>query len=133
MCCSSKIVIHSAPVISASLFTAILAAGKCDTGIDIDCVGITASYFQYTISFYGDREDDYALKVEDFGKLAKGKWMQYAPTTEQLDRLKSRLDLEVETIEQHIVALEQEELRTLQEEIYYERYGHPGAIYSKFY
>ncbi|MEM1337813.1 MAG: hypothetical protein AAF634_10085 [Bacteroidota bacterium] len=133
MCCSSKIAIQAVPVLRASLFATILSRATCDTGMDVDCIGITASYRHYTISFYGDRKDNYALMVEDFGKLDKGKWIQFEPTTEQLNCLEQRLEAEVERIEQHIVTLEHEELRRLQEEWYYQKYGHPGALYSKFY
>jgi len=133
MCCLATLEVQTEHVLGQNLFTKILSKAQCDTGLDADCVGMTASYFQFTISFYGDGKNGYALNVEDFGRMEKGGWIQYEPTTVQLDLLQKRLEAEVERIEQHIVSFEVQDELIRQEEFYEEQYGHAGALYSKYY
>ena len=129
----TKITQENIEIIEQAVFDALLDTVECSTGYTLQCVGLTASLQEYTISFYGDWEDDYALVVEDFGKMGLGKWVQCEATEEQLIAMKARLDEAVATIEKYIVHEEVNAGWWLQEAIDVSMYGDPGPLYSKLY
>ena len=126
----TKTIQENIEIIEPSVFDALLQAVECATGYTLQCVGLTASLYEYTISFYGDWEDDYALVVEDFGKMCSGKWVQCEATEEQLVAMKARLDEAVASIEKYIAHEELNAAWWRQEAIDAQLEGDTGSLYS---
>lgn len=124
---------QSERLIEQNVFNSLVKLLKCDTGDDNETVGLSASFLYYTISFYGNRSDDFKLITEDFGCMHKAKWVQCVPTNEQLDIMESKLADEIKKANDRLEEKEIEELLRLQEEADEIRYGRPGALYSKWY
>ena len=61
------------------------------TGKDLETVGLESEYENYKVSFYGLKEDNYKLVVEDFGLSINQKWRQYYPTDMQLELMQVKL------------------------------------------
>ena len=61
------------------------------TGKDLETVGLESKYENYKVSFYGLKENNYKLVVEDFGLSINQKWRQYYPTDMQLELMQVKL------------------------------------------
>ena len=77
---------------------------KLYTGKDLETVGLQSEYENYKVSFYGIKENNYKLVVEDFGLSINQKWRQYYPTDMQLELMQVKLikavsDLQDECLE----------------------------------
>lgn len=124
---------QNAPTIRQSVFLNLMQHCSCDTGDDIETVGFVARNFGYAINFYGLQENGHALTIDEFGHFVNGKWMDCEPTTEQLEIMRTKLSKQVSLNEQLIEEEELEEAYSLQQEADEMRYGHPGAVYGKWY
>lgn len=124
---------QNAPTIRQSVFNNVMGFCKCDTGDDVETIGMMAQNFGYVISFYGTVQSNYDLIVEEFGCFQNGDWVECEPTEEQMDKMKLVLAKEIQRINTLIEEDALEEARALQEEADEMRYGHPGAIYGKWY
>lgn len=121
------------PKMGQSVFRAVMRHCKCDTGESVETVGLSASMFGYVVSFYGEMESNHELIVEEFGHNIKDGWIDCTPTEVQMETMKKALETEVAKLSKLIEEEELEEAITLQADADELRYGHPGAIYGKWY
>ncbi|MEM7487081.1 MAG: hypothetical protein AAF348_17880 [Bacteroidota bacterium] len=91
---------------------------KCDTGDDRETIGLKASFQGYNINIYGNEEDNYELKVDEFGSydVNHWEWTPLTPTERQLSILNTLLQKEVDGV------LEDTEPETIDHEKPYEEY-----------
>ena len=124
---------QNAPRIGQSVFNNVMGFCKCDTGDDFQTIGLKAENFGYVVSFYGSVESNYGLIVEEFGHFNKSEWVDCKPTEEQVLEMKRLLDKEILRVNTLIEDEALEEAFAIEEERTINQYGHPGALYCKFY
>lgn len=96
------------------------------TGDDLDTVGLESVYENYKVSFYGLKENEYKLVVEDFGLTINQKWRQYYPTGPQLELMQLKLATTV-------IILQKKIIEELPSEDIYDPYEYFGVKRSNFY
>lgn len=106
---------------------------KCDSGNDIETIGLRGSEAPYEISFYGDECDNYKLVVEDFGVRTKIGWVQMVPSEKHIEIMQNQLNKKADSIYRERSEKERNERRCESEYREETRYGTPGAIYDSIY
>ena len=124
---------QKAPIIRQSVFNKLMEAVECETGNDLDIVGLGTRIFGYSIGFYGEQDNGHELIIDEFGHFVEGDWVTCNPTPKQLETMKSMLSKEIKRIQSEIEQEELDEAYALQCEADEMRLGHPGAIYGKWY
>tara|TARA_A100000164_G_scaffold364480_1_gene382822 strand:- start:181 stop:552 length:372 start_codon:yes stop_codon:yes gene_type:complete len=83
-------------------FKKLISKATCDTGADLETVGLTAEYGKMHINFYAEAESDHNLSVECYGKLKNnGSWGEdYKLTQEQEAQLQNLISKQVAQITQ---------------------------------
>lgn len=121
------------PVILKSVFDTLMERCSCDTGDDIEQVGMSVSNFGYSINFYGDQSENHKLIVDEFGHFVKDEWVVCEPTQEQLEIMERMLRKEVDRVGKLAEQEEIDHAYALQCEADEMKYGTPGALYGKWY
>lgn len=104
--------------IKESTFKGLIDNLKLQTGNDLDAVGFSSRFGLFEMSFYAEIEDDYILRVDDFGmNLEVGGWLVMEPTQGQIEVMRKEILSKVEEIERSKVVE------------YQENYG----IYNEYY
>ena len=75
---------------------------------DIITVGYLGSEDDYSISFYGEKADNYNLVVEEFGRMYNGLFFEMIPTKEQILEMNLKL-IEGVTLVREALEMEAEE------------------------
>lgn len=84
------------------IFEKIISKIKRNTGMDLEQIGFDCKYNNYRTNFYGNLEEDYQLRVEDFGLMKESKWIQLEPTEIQLNIMQNIINDEIEQVEEEI-------------------------------
>lgn len=119
-------------IIDDGQFLRCLQALKLDTGYDLESIGLTSEVDNFAISIYAKQSTEYRLEIVDFHyKDELGKWRPAKPTLYQYVELKKALKREVELIYGTLEERKQRAEADRKENELEDRYGHPGALYSK--
>jgi hypothetical protein len=121
------------PQILHSVFLNVMQYAESENGDEMDVIAFTASNYGYTIGFYANQEDGHKLIVDEFGHMVKGEWVECEPTKEQINYMENLIKKEIKRIKGVKEQEEVEHAYALQCEADEMKYGHPGAIYSKYY
>lgn len=66
---------------------------------NIESIAFVTKYRDYEFDFYAWKDENYKTKVQDFGKMKNGKWVQYEPTEKQLQVFKDYIAKRVKSYE----------------------------------
>lgn len=100
---------------------------SCDTGDDLSVIGFVAKHENYEINFYGNEDEGFVLRVEDFGFTENGVWNQLNPTDEQMSVMTKILSDKKEELFENVVEDE------FEEEFDGDYYSYYGVKQSDFY
>lgn len=102
-----------------------------ETGNDLEQVGFRNTENGYTIGFYGNKDEEHKLIIDEFGLEIEGKWINCEPTPRQIKKMELRLKAEIKRISDELN--EKEEMLEREKKEAYDEfiYGTSGALYSK--
>ena len=83
---------------------------SCDSDDLHGAIGFSAQLEKSSLSFYGVCEDDFTLRIEDFGYEENGGWIQLTPTKEQFSQMQTLLTKKFHEVYDH----EQQKLKDQQ-------------------
>jgi len=119
--------------IEQSVFESVMDGIECDTGDDLGTVGFMARNHDYSISFYGNQVEGHDLIVDEFGKMKNGEWVSFEPTEMQIYCMNQLIQNEVKRIQKLEEEKRNQEALAMKEDVDEMIYGHPGAMYGKWY
>ena len=86
--------------ISDEMFNSILKTADCDSWDLKDVVGFKCEMANYTLRFYGDAENDFNVKVDEFGFGILGYFTECKASTSQIEKMQEIILKKVEELEE---------------------------------
>lgn len=107
---------------------------RLDTGEDLETIGMSGETKNLILCVSGSQDNTYQLQIDQcLVRDNRGDWVDARPTVPQWSILDNMLKREVHLIYGVKSDAQIDEDRARQEAEDLHKYGHPGAIYSKYY
>ena len=106
---------------------------KCDTGNELDVIGMKYETSRIVLDIYGEMENDHEMIVDQFAIKRKNEWMDVELNEAQLKILEIIFRAEVKKVKEIHKLHKESENESEQYEKDVRRFGRPDVLFNDFY
>ena len=106
---------------------------KCDTGNELDVIGMKYETSKIVLNIFGEHENDHEMIVDQFMIKRNGKLVNVGLTEVQLKILEIIFRAEVEKVKELHKLQKESENESEQYEKDVQRFGRPDVLFNDFY
>ena len=106
---------------------------KCNTGNELDVIGMKYETSRVVLDIYGEMENDHEMIVDQFAIKRKNEWMDMELNEAQLKILEIIFRAEVEKVKELRKLKEESENESEQYEKDVQRFGRSDVLFNDFY